>query len=76
MMEKVKENIIKIVWLCGRYVDSGFWEVCGIYDTKEAAIGRCTKWEDFVAPFNLNEDEPEETVPMDGIFYPLAKGVD
>lgn len=51
-----------ILWVCGRFTDNKPWEVQGIYSSEAAAISRCTKRIDFIAPVELDEDLPEECI--------------
>ena len=62
-----------ILWICGRFTDSKPWEVLGVYSSEDAAINRCTKQIDFVAPLELDEDLPEECIEWPGCYYPLAE---
>lgn len=62
---------MKKVWLAGRYTSPKPWEVLGIFNTEEKAVIRCTRENDFVAPFHLNELLSENRKPMPNMYYPI-----
>ena len=65
------------VWICGQYlteIDTGkVWEFAGVFDSEQKAIDACRDQSYFIAPYNINEIHPHETVPMEGIYYPKNK---
>lgn len=66
------------LWIMGKYVaeDSNgniAWEFMGVFDSEDAAVAACTEWEHFIGPGMLNERLSDETVPWDGLYYPIAK---
>lgn len=63
---------MKEIWLCGRHELDESWGVNGIFSTEEKAVARCKDSLDFVAPFNMDEEQPEEKLYMVGDYYPLA----
>ena len=67
------------LWLCGQYhkpdpVKNLAWEFQGIFSTKEAAIAACRKREYWIAPIELDQEWPDETMDeFPGLYYPLAE---
>lgn len=56
------------LWLCGRFTSN--WEILGAFSTEELALARCTRYNDFVAPLELDKSLPEELTEWPGFYYP------
>jgi len=63
----------KQVWIVGKVTDWPTWEFMGVFDSEEKAVAICVTSQHFVALHIVNEAGPEETHPMPGCYYPLAK---
>ena len=61
------------LWIAGRNCLDKAWEILGIYSSEKMAVDRCRIWEDFVAPLELDKDQPEEAQTMPGCYYPMAE---
>lgn len=72
----IHSKIIEI-WMAGRFTTYGEpWEVLGVYESKEAAIKRCTQERDFITSFDLGKDLPEERQDMPICIYPFFEEKD
>jgi len=72
------------IWLVQRFV-GGVWderkqeyglcefEITGIYDSEQKAIGACRDHNYVIAPIELNYTFPDERVSIPEAYYPLAK---
>jgi hypothetical protein len=60
------------LWLAGSNERFPCWELLGIYSSELAAVSRCKTERDFVAPYTLDVDAPDETVELPGCYFPLA----
>lgn len=70
---ETKKESIMTVWLCGRYGEKVIEEINGIFSTEQSAINRCKDRFDFIIPFDLDEEMPEEKTAAIGCYYPLSE---
>ena len=63
----------KTLWIVGQAKsdDGKRWEFQGVFDTEQLAVDACKGELYCVAPVQLNEELPHETLPMPGCYYPL-----
>lgn len=62
----------KILWICGCVPPEGQWEFVGVFGSEPIAVQQCKDATYFVAPVNLNEPAPTETIEFPGAYFPLA----
>lgn len=67
----------KMVWVVGKYrgtAEAGLtiWELQGIFETEQGAVGACRDRFDFVGAVPVNAPLPQETTDWPGVRYPLA----
>ena len=66
------------VWIVGENTigctDNTYgWLIDGVFDSKAAAILRCTTPKHFIGPLELNKVYPDEQRKWEGAYYPLAE---
>ena len=64
------------LWIVGQHkeeIEEGknVWEFGGVFDSEDKAIAACRSDDYYVAPFELNEAQPDETCKMIGSYYPF-----
>jgi len=59
------------LWISGRYVAEGDWELNGVFSSESGAVAACRDKSDFIAPIMLDERAPEERTYMSGMRYPI-----
>ena len=66
------------VWIVGENTigctDNTYgWLIDGVFDSKAAAILRCTTPKHFIGPLELNKVYPDEQRKWEGAYYPLTE---
>ena len=67
------------LWLVGQYrkpdpVANVAWEFQGVFTTKEKAIAACRAKHYWIAPVELDQEWPDETMAdFPGMYYPLLE---
>jgi hypothetical protein len=62
------------IWVVGKVkIKKWKWELCGVFDTEQAALDICTTKDHFIGPLTLNEKLHEETKPWKGSYYPIKE---
>lgn len=73
--EAAEQEWEMMVWICGTFREGEFpnvvWELNGIFSSESLAVKRCTTEVDFVAPFEMDVEQPIETAEMIGAYYPM-----
>lgn len=57
------------VWFVGQYKEGEAWEIQGVFSTEDAAKAACRKFNYFYLPLILDENFPDETIPI-AVNYP------
>ena len=64
------------VWVAGRnrggIYPNIIWDILGVFSSKELAQKACTLYQDFIAPLEIDEKLPEETMAWPRVEYPNA----
>ena len=58
------------IYLIGKWLDSGSWEVLGAFDSEEVAVKNCTDSETFMMPVKKNFKLDSEIIEVG--HYPLG----
>ena len=63
------------LWIAGQVrsredAEEKRWEFQGVFDTEQLAVDACKGELYFIAPVQLNEELPHETLLMPGCYYP------
>lgn len=61
------------VWIVGKTVCGGEWEVKGVFTDESQAIAACTEDTHFVGPIVMNTILPDETQEWPGGYYPCLQ---
>jgi hypothetical protein len=68
----------KQVWVVGKFICEvepmvSAWELQGVFDTENDAIGVCRSERYFIGPVIMNEPLPDETYMWPGAYYPRGE---
>jgi len=63
----------KTLWICGKIVIDGQWEICGVFSEEQKAIDACKSYLFFIGPMTLDEELPDITQEWSGVYYPFPE---